>query len=139
MIRLSFDDLGQIKQIAESAYPHECCGVMVGSVVDGVKTVVELVPAENSRTDSPANRYLITADFVNQVEKRFRESSSAIIGFFHSHPDVPAQPSVYDREHAWPWYSYLIVSVRKGQADEVYNWKLRDDRSEFDPEKLEIL
>ena len=86
MIRLSSDDLRQIKQIAESAYPHECCGVMVGSVVDGVKTVVELVPAENSRTDSPANRYLITADFVNQVEKRFRESGSAIIGFFHRPP-----------------------------------------------------
>lgn len=139
MIRLKSADIEEIKQIAQKTYPHECCGVMVGSVENGVKTVTELIPAENQRTDSPANRYLITPDLLNELEKKLKGTDRAIVGFFHSHPDVPAQPSTYDQDHAWPWYSYVIVSVNKGQAGEIHNWKLRDDRSAFDAEKMELL
>ena len=139
MIRLKKSDLDVIKHIAEETYPHECCGIMVGSVEGDTKSVSELVPAVNERTDSLANRYLITADFVQKLETRLSGAGSSIVGFFHSHPDVPARPSAYDQEHAWPWYSYLIVSVIKGEADEVLNWKLKDDRSAFDPEDIEFL
>ena len=139
MIRLKSADIEEIKQIAQKTYPHECCGVMVGSVEDGVKTVTELIPAENQRTDSPANRYLITPDLLNELEKKLKGTDRAIVGFFHSHPDVPAQPSTYDQDHAWPWYSYVIVSVNKGEAGEIHNWKLRDNRSAFDAEKMELL
>lgn len=139
MIRLKSADIEEIKQIAQKTYPHECCGVMVGSIENGVKTVTELIPAENQRTDSPANRYLITPDLLNELEKKLKGTDRAIVGFFHSHPDVPAQPSTYDQDHAWPWYSYVIVSVNKGQAGEIHNWKLRDDRSAFDAEKMELL
>jgi proteasome lid subunit RPN8/RPN11 len=138
MIRLKKSDLDVIKQIAQETYPHECCGIMVGSVDGDIKSVDELVPAINERTDSLANRYLITADFVQKLEARLRGTDSSIVGFFHSHPDVPARPSAYDQEHAWPWYSYLIVSVIKGEAHEVLNWKLKDDRSAFDPEDIEF-
>ena len=139
MIRLKSTDVEEIKQIAQKTYPHECCGVMVGSVENGVKTVTELIPAENQRTDSPANRYLITPDLLNELEKKLKGTDRAIVGFFHSHPDVPARPSTYDQDHAWPWYSYVIVSVNRGQAGEIHNWKLRDDRSAFDAEKMELL
>jgi len=139
MIRLESADIEEIKDLAQKTYPHECCGVMVGSVENGVKTVTELVPAENQRTDSPANRYLITPDLLNGLEKKLKGTDRAIVGFFHSHPDVPARPSTYDRDHAWPWYSYVIVSVNKGEAGEIHNWKLRDDRSAFDAEKMELL
>ena len=139
MIRLKSADIEEIKQIAQKTYPHECCGVMVGSVENGVKTVTELIPAENQRTDSPANRYLITPDLLNELEKKLKGTDRALVGFFHSHPDVPARPSTYDQDHAWPWYSYVIVSVNRGQAGEVHNWKLRDDRSAFDAEKMELV
>ncbi len=139
MIRLKSADIEEIKQIAQKTYPHECCGVMVGSVENGVKTVTQLIPAENQRTDSPANRYLITPDLLNELEKKLKGTDRAIVGFFHSHPDVPARPSTYDQDHAWPWYSYVIVSVNKGQAGEIHNWKLKDDRSAFDAEKMELL
>jgi len=139
MIRLKSADIEEIKQIAQKTYPHECCGVMVGSVENGVKTVTQLIPAENQRTDSPANRYLITPDLLNELEKKLKGTDRAILGFFHSHPDVPARPSTYDQDHAWPWYSYVIVSVNKGEAGEIHNWKLRDDRSAFDAEKMELL
>ena len=139
MIRLKSADIEEIKQIAQKTYPHECCGVMVGSVENGVKTVTQLVPAENQRTDSPANRYPITPDLLNELEKKLKGTDRAIVGFFHSHPDVPARPSTYDQDHAWPWYSYVIVSVNKGEAGEIHNWKLKDDRSAFDAEKMELL
>ena len=138
MIRLKSKHVEEIKQIAQETYPHECCGVMVGWLENGVKTVTKCIPAENQRTDSPANRYLITADFLSDLEEKLKGTGSAILGFFHSHPDVPARPSAYDQEHAWPWYSYLIISVTKGKVGEVHNWRLRDDRSAFDPEKLEL-
>ena len=139
MIRLKSADIEEIKQIAQKTYPHECCGVMVGSVENGVKTVTELIPAENQRTDSPANRYLITPDLLNELEKKLKGTDRATVGFFHSHPDVPARPSTYDQDHAWPWYSYVIVSVNRDQAGEILNWKLRDDRSAFDAEKMELV
>jgi len=139
MIRLKSADIEEIKQIAQKTYPHECCGVMVGSVENGVKTVTQLIPAENQRTDSLANRYLITPDLLNELEKKLKGTDRAIVGFFHSHPDVPARPSTYDQDHAWPWYSYVIVSVNKGEAGEIHNWKLKDDRSAFDAEKMELL
>ncbi|MEE8348964.1 MAG: M67 family metallopeptidase [Acidobacteriota bacterium] len=139
MIRLKNNHVESIKKIAQETYPHECCGIMVGQVEGDVKSVNELIPAINERTDSLANRYLITAEFVQNIETRLRNTDSNIVGFFHSHPDVPARPSTYDRDHAWPWYSYLIVSVVKGQAVEVLNWKLQDDRTAFDPETIDVV
>ena len=137
MIRLKKSDLDVIKQIAEETYPHECCGIMVGSVDGDIKSVSELVPAINERTDSLANRYLITADFVQKLEARLRGTGSSIVGFFHSHPDVPARPSAYDQEHAWPWFSYVIVSVQQGTPEEVTSWELAEDRSQFNRETME--
>ena len=139
MIRLKKSHLESIKQVARETYPHECCGILVGSVKGEIKHVTELIPAVNQRADSPANRYLISADFVRKIEAGLTDTDSSIIGFFHSHPDVPARPSAYDQEHAWPWYSYLIVSVMRGEADEVLTWKLKDDRSAFEPENLDLL
>lgn len=139
MLRLTQDDLGQIKEVAQRSYPHECCGILIGSVQRGNKVVSRFVAVENQRTDSPANRYLIPPEVVQQVEGQVRRTGEEIVGFFHSHPDVSAQPSNYDRDHAWPWYSYVIVSVKKRQAAEILNWQLKEDRSGFEPETLELV
>ncbi|MGH9339624.1 MAG: Mov34/MPN/PAD-1 family protein [Acidobacteriota bacterium] len=139
MLRLKKEDLKAIEAIAEQSYPHECCGIMVGAVQDGVKEVTRLVSAANQRADSLANRYLIPAEIVSQVERDLIGTGASILGFFHSHPDAPARPSTFDRDHAWPWYSYLIVSVQQGRALEVQNWQLKEDRSAFDAQQLEIV
>jgi len=60
-----------------------------------------------------------------------------VVGFYHSHPDHPARPSAFDLEHAWPFYSYVIVSVEDGAVADMRSWRLRDDRSEFEPEPWE--
>lgn len=139
MLRLSPEQLEQIQRIAEQAYPHECCGILVGRASEDNRTVGRLVAAENRRTDSPANRYLIDPELIRDMEKQLRSSGEEIVGFFHSHPDVPARPSSYDRDHAWPWYSYLIVSVKGGKAGEAASWRLREDRSGFEGEELELV
>lgn len=139
MIQLSAMHLERIRGFGEKSYPNECCGILVGRLETDAKRVETLIPARNQRTDSAANRYLIDGEFVNEVERKLRGTGSQIVGFFHSHPDVAARPSTYDREHAWPWYSYLIVSVRGGEAKEALSWTLSDDRSAFEPEPIQAL
>lgn len=135
-IRLTEAHRQAIGAHGEQAYPYECCGLLLGRMRDGVKVVQEIKPVNNARLDSPRNRYLIPPDEVVQGDRYARQRGLDILGFYHSHPDVAARPSQYDLDHAWPWYSYIIVSVREGRAAEMHSWILRDDRSQFDPEEL---
>ena len=78
------------------------------------REVLGLFPLVNRRDDSPRNRFSVTAEDVRDAEKAAREHGLEVVGWYHSHPDHPARPSEFDREHAWPWYSYVIVSVMSG-------------------------
>ena len=118
-------------------YPHECCGALLGRDGDGSREVVELVPLENRRNDSPRNRFEVTPEDVRLAEKIASEKQIELIGWYHSHPDAPARPSEFDREHAWPWYSYVIVSVLQREPRDTTSWRLRDDRSAYDSESIE--
>jgi proteasome lid subunit RPN8/RPN11 len=128
---------GRIRKAAEEAYPEECCGFLIGKAGNGVRTVTRIQESVNERTDSLRNRFLIGPQEMLRTERELREGES-VLGFFHSHPDAPARPSEYDRTHAWPWYSYLIVAVRQGRSEELTNWRLQEDGSEFTLEKLDI-
>lgn len=118
-------------------YPHECCGALIGRDSDGSRDVMDLLPLANRRDDSPRNRFEVTADDVRSAERRAREGHLELIGWYHSHPDAPARPSEYDRAHAWPWYSYVIVSVEAGVPRDTRSWRLRDDRSAYESEMIE--
>jgi len=100
------------------------------------REVRALFPLVNRRDDSPRNRFSITPDDFRSAERAARETGLDLIGWYHSHPDHPALPSEYDREHAWPWYSYIIVSVAKGEAQAMASWRLADNRVRFEPEKI---
>jgi proteasome lid subunit RPN8/RPN11 len=129
--------LEQMRRHGEETYPHECCGFMLGSAEDGMQRIVEIRSQANERTESKENRFLITPEQFKAAETAARKARLQLVGIYHSHPDSPARPSEYDRDHAWPWFSYIIVSVKKGKADEAHAWQLRDDRSGFDALKLE--
>ncbi len=86
----------------------------------------------NERRDERGRRYLIGPDDVVALERQAARDGLRVVGYYHSHPDAPAIPSDYDREHAWPWYIYLIVSVRDGRATEARAWRLLGDRSGFE-------
>jgi proteasome lid subunit RPN8/RPN11 len=120
-------------------YPHECCGALLGGDSEGESSreVVDLLPLANRRNDSPRNRFELTPDDVRLAEKTARDKRLELIGWYHSHPDAPARPSEFDRDHAWPWYSYIIVSVQKGEPRNTTSWRLRDDRSGYDAEAIE--
>lgn len=133
--------LDRIHQHLESGYPNEACGVMLGK--SGV--ITEIVSADNQRSDLPAsggesarNRYLIDPLAYLKIEREADKRGLDVLGIYHSHPDVAARPSQFDLDHAWPNFSYLIVSVCRGKAVESNSWRLRDDRSAFDQEAVEI-
>lgn len=134
-MRISRTLLTQIHAHLESGYPHEGCGVMLGKD----KIVTEVVNADNQRTDSARNRYLIDPLAYLKIERDADKRGLQVLGIYHSHPDVAARPSQFDLDHAWPNFSYLIVSVCKGKAVETNSWLLREDRSQFDQETVEVL
>jgi proteasome lid subunit RPN8/RPN11 len=135
-LRLSDAMADEIRRHGELAYPAECCGVLAGRAGE-TKEVVRLVPMSNRRTDDP-HRYLIAPDDLRRTISELRRSELEVLGYYHSHPDHPAAPSAFDTEHAWPWYSYIIVRVDRGQAGELASWVLEDDRSAMSRESLEV-
>jgi proteasome lid subunit RPN8/RPN11 len=137
-LRLSGALADEIRHHGEAAYPAECCGAMVGRVEGAAKEVLRLSPAVNRRTDDP-HRYLIAPDDLRQLEREVRGAGQEIVGYYHSHPDHPARPSPFDAEHAWPWYSYLIVRIDRGRGAEMASWVLDDERPLMHPESLDVL
>jgi proteasome lid subunit RPN8/RPN11 len=137
ILKLSTAFAAKIQAHGMETYPHECCGAILGREENGSRETHALLPLANRRDDSPRNRFEITAEDVQLAEKTAREKKLELIGWYHSHPDAPARPSDFDREHAWPWYSYIIVSVQKGLPKDMNSWRLQDDRAAYDPEAIE--
>jgi proteasome lid subunit RPN8/RPN11 len=135
MLILNHEIVQGIRGWGARDYPNETCGAMLG--VDGdAREVRALFPLTNRRDDSPRNRFSITADDFRAAERAAKQQGLELLGWYHSHPDHPARPSEFDREHAWPWYSYVIVSVAQGEPRDMTSWQLADDRSHFLPEEI---
>lgn len=137
-MNVSSSVLGAIRRHLEGTYPDEGCGFLLGVHRENGITVAAARAVANGRSGQPEarRRYLITPEDFRQAEASARTNGMSVIGTYHSHPDVAAQPSDYDREHAWPWYRYLIVSVRNGRVAEQRAWELREDRSGFTEHRL---
>ena len=113
-------------------YPNECCGALIGRA--GVVTATFALP--NTTDEGPRRRFLVRPQDYREAEKRASEMGAELLGFYHSHPDHPARPSQYDLDHAWPSFSYIIVSVLAGKPADMTSWRLQEDRSAFDQEEL---
>lgn len=121
------------------AYPNEGGGLLIGSVDGDSITVSDLTEAENTfPTEEQFHRMGLAPDFWAKVEDDADARGLQIVGFYHSHPDAAAQPSQYDLSHAFPNLAYIIVSVQGGAVDHVNNWRLREDRSQFDADPLAV-
>lgn len=130
-------------------YPHECVGVLLGSIDGDSRTVLEARQLKNSfepeweaslRPDGEAfgqeRRYLIAPSTMLELMRQERAGGLKVIGFYHSHPNHPASPSETDRDWAAPWYLYMIQSVQNGQPDNLTVWQLNEDGSAFNPVDL---
>ena len=113
---------------ASVSYPDECCGVLIGRTSGDATVVERVLSVGNERQDSRHNRFLISPETVLAAHKEARALGLDVVGYYHSHPDHPARPSEFDREHAWPGMSYLIVSVEKRKVAEARSWRLSADR-----------
>jgi proteasome lid subunit RPN8/RPN11 len=122
---------------ASVSYPDECCGVLIGRSSEDTTVVERVLSVGNERQDSRHNRFLISPETVLAAHKEARALGLDVVGYYHSHPDHPARPSEFDREHAWPGMSYLIVSVEKSKVVEARSWRLADDREGYDEEIID--
>jgi proteasome lid subunit RPN8/RPN11 len=140
MLQLSSEHEKMVRTEGESAYPHECCGILIGEIDNsGVKIVRHTQAINNAREDGEQyHRFLITPEDMLYAEQTARAMKLDVIGFYHSHPDHPAVPSDYDKDHALPFYSYVIVSVQQGKAQELTSWELTADRADFLEEKISL-
>lgn len=130
-------DLQFIMSHARSTYPEECCGFLLG-LDSGVRSVERIVSVQNVNQESRRNRYNIDPKDLIRADEEARRSNMSLIGIYHSHPDAPAQPSQFDLEHAWPWYTYLLLSVQNGHPKDVAAWNLSEDRSAFQLDDLKV-
>jgi proteasome lid subunit RPN8/RPN11 len=126
----------QIEREGAQAYPNECCGILFGRDVSeaGIarRIVERLEPVSNDfEAGERYHRFAITPSTLMQAEKTAVADGRLVLGFYHSHPDHPARPSEYDREHAWPFYSYVIVSIAKGEPVDMTSWLLDEQTETF--------
>jgi proteasome lid subunit RPN8/RPN11 len=121
-----------IRAHGAETYPNECCGALIGR--DGV--VTETLALPNTTEEGPRRRFKVRPQDYRAAEGRAAQVGGELLGFYHSHPDHPAKPSQTDLDYAWPFFSYVIVSVSEGVSGDMTSWRLRGDRSAFDQEDL---
>jgi proteasome lid subunit RPN8/RPN11 len=138
MIYVNHALVGAIRREGEKAYPNECCGVLLGDIDENDNKVLHLIePIVNAREDGEQyHRFLITPEDIMRAEQKARGLKMDVLGFYHSHPDCPAKPSEYDKEHALPFYSYIITAVYEGVAGDLTSWQLSEDRTVFNEEAI---
>jgi proteasome lid subunit RPN8/RPN11 len=143
MLQITYQDYEALRAHGEQTYPHECCGVLLGHAAGDRNEVVQIVPAGNTRTDSAHNRYHIAPQELIRIQRQARTQSLDIVGFYHSHPDHPAQWSQTDFAEAhWLGCSYVITRIAQGKADVTNAFLLRgtgEDDKQFEDEPMEIL
>jgi proteasome lid subunit RPN8/RPN11 len=141
MLILPDNLLRQIRGHGEEAYPYECCGVLLGYVEGETKRVVRVLPARNV-SKSPANHYEIAPVELIRAERKARSAGMHILGFYHSHPDHPAEPSITDLTEAhWLDASYVITAIGRGTSSATRSYHLAGQSEEskcFQEEEIRI-
>ena len=138
-LRLNHTSFHKMKVHAMVSYPEECCGFLFGISDRSMKTVCDILEMRNRKEEERTRRYLITADDYRLAEQRAAQAGVDLLGLYHSHPNQPAEPSQFDLDHALPAWSYIILSVDNAVATNVSSWILRDDRSSFSEEQVEVV
>ncbi len=151
---MTVEQLATMKIAAETAYPEECCGLLLGVQAweEGWRRVQEVRPlpnqwdethlaftdgADGAQSLGKHNRYWVDPKALMQAQREARDRGWIVLGVYHSHPDHPARPSERDRRLAWADYSYPILSVLQGTVVDLQSWRFSDDRPPW-PEKIQI-
>jgi proteasome lid subunit RPN8/RPN11 len=129
--------VAEIRRHGEATYPEECCGFLVAREptpdVDSPRRLIRVEPMRNQMEGQRGRRFVIPPEEVRRIERSLEGTGEAVVGFYHSHPDHPASPSLFDQEHAWPWYTYLVLAVDHGKAGELGAFELSSGERRFLP------
>lgn len=129
----------QIFDQMEASYPNEGGGFLLGQAQGGAVAIQDIMQVENTFAEEEQyHRYAMRPQDWMRLEDEADERGLSLVGYYHSHPDSPAIPSEYDREHALPNFVYVITSVMMATATDMRVWRLRPDRSAFDRGALTI-
>ena len=140
MLTITPTQLTLIQDHSLKDYPHECVGALLGTVdsATGHKFCIELITLENTSTENKQRRFAITDQDYKWLEEQAKDKQLSLLGFYHSHPDHPAQPSETDLKFAWPFFSYLIQSVNKETAIDCLSYVLDVATGQFVSEELVV-
>jgi proteasome lid subunit RPN8/RPN11 len=125
---------GELRRLAALSYPLEGCGILLGHLrgpSSGDPLVIDVIPGHNLVTDRAHDRYELDPLDILVADRRARDEHKDIVGFWHTHPDHPAEPSRFDAERAWPEYVYVICSTVRMGVEDTRWWRLRGDSGEF--------
>ena len=121
---------------ARQTYPNECCGAMLGSIDGAGKTVRVALPLENAFDGAQATRYELRPQDLLAADKAARERHMELIGIYHSHPDCGAYFSKTDLQNSCPWYSFVVLSIQKGEFHHANSWLPNAEQTEAAQEEL---
>lgn len=134
-VRLPAALLREMRAHGRATYPEECCGFLIGrfpeTEPDSGRTILAIERVGNEFHGERRRRFLIRPEELREAERRLEGSGRAVVGFYHSHPDHPARPSQFDQDHAWPWYSYLVLAVTERDVPAVGAFELDPDSGLF--------
>ncbi|MCI4347941.1 MAG: M67 family metallopeptidase [Thermoplasmata archaeon] len=134
-MELSAGLVDEIRRHGEATYPEECCGFLVardaGPRARETRRIVRVASMENRLEGERERRFVIPPEELRRFERSLEGTGESVVGFYHSHPDHPAVPSRFDEENAWPWYSYLVLSVDHGWAGELGAFELDPEKRRF--------
>lgn len=136
MLFLTKEQIERIFNHVKKNYPYETCGILLGHKEDAAKRVFKIVEANNLNRERAHDRYDMDPRDFYKADVLARDEGLEILGFYHSHPDHPAAPSVTDKQKAWNGYSYVIISVKGGGECLAKSFVLENPEEDFKEEKI---
>jgi len=136
MIRIEPEPWAAMVSHARETYPNECCGAMLGSIDGEQKFVRVAMPLENAFAGAQATRYELRPEDLLAADKAARARQMDLIGIYHSHPDCDAYFSATDLRNSCPWYSFVVLSIQKGEFHHANSWLPNMDQTEAAKEEL---
>ena len=136
MIDISVSPWQTMVAHAESTYPNECCGVMLGKIDGDSKLVTIATPLENVSAGSQAARYELRPEDLLNADREARRLNLDLIGIYHSHPDCDAYFSETDLKNSCPWYSFVVLSVQNGKFHHANSWLPNAEQTASEKEEL---
>jgi proteasome lid subunit RPN8/RPN11 len=136
MIRIESEPWAEMVAHARETYPNECCGAMLGGTDGEQKAVRVAIRLRNAFEGAQAARYELRPEDLLAADKAARERNMDLIGIYHSHPDCDAYFSKTDLQNSCPWYSFVVLSIQKGEFHHANSWLPNVDQTDAAKEEL---